>query len=1518
MGADNSRKRKKNVENIEKANGKTIISRSKRIKKGNCVNRNEAIKYNKFLLKMFDSDVEIGISEWNKLLKESIIVTDFNTSIPHLRMFEKMISKLSKKYFGSELENFFTDLINELEFIDVSVITLIFEWCFILYWQRKCLLKNQIRGNLSYEIIKNIVTGVINGSARNCLIFLICCDIGISKKFFLPNSHLIGWIENTNYFGDVNLLQENIWKFSSDILENFRIESQKCNKKFKLSLIDNICLCDVDSFLQNNEINIKLFEKIHSYFDNVKLLSLFISSLHYYSSYKSKIFPYFIEILLNSQTIGDNDSFGVNLKSNKKNCQCISKTNSPSPVLDPYELIVYTMISLILSYYGIEYDVSNEFNILYEESYNILHYLTKSDQANGSSFFIKRSQNHIEIINELLARFGEHPVFKQTINFEFFQLNGVDSFVLLVFNSILKIFKSKDISNVRDSKSNKYILLGEILVTLLFLTILHPNTTDFTIIYLLKKLYQDLYSFGFLLIGSCISLLFKKDIFSDGISKRVQLNILNFRGIHVVNSHIFPYIQFFNCIYHLISGGSMNYKLVNTIFQLFEGNFLQYFNENTKSENIDKVELSLSINISLTLNSVYLKLLEFFSLNPSLCKLFFEIKFKNQLKSTQKTGLKEIKDVYNTLNYNNKPSLLDIFDKLSSKENETGVDNILVSDDLKYEQSQFEISKQLNSISMCYSTMIHILGIIYIPIIKRANMSIYKFNYNITPPGFLLNNYRINDGYIGLENVISLIQKESFEIPKQFCIEFLEEIVYYCKLTNQQNPFEIDRFIVSNALEVTNSTCKNISSFIHTCKNDKLIRENCFSCCIDSYLEYLGIINSMKTIKEKRFDYCFSKSWVNHGTIISLITLIGGRMDVYGMNKLLESEINTSVDFSDEPLKFYINSLPIGLLSELIRILFSEIKDDTNIRKESADIQRILFRSLLIYLLYLVIKNKMFEEFILKLDLENLIIRLCNLFTFRVESLSTNINNNGYFINENSNFSTPSNKKLPTDRDVEYEHILGDYYSPKSTNSKNSYFSTPKVKRITPVVISVSNKSNKSLTDLDMSTYNFNSNSYIALKEQNHSDSSIFHLKIILNTIIIIHELKLIRNTNYFIVSDDGIHSTIEEFTLDILEKTLFFLLPSNTFSKGSIFNTARILENNTQNNYLDTICECSENSEAEEIENSNENEKINSKSHFSVSSINKKAFIPFSLNEDDFSKDWYIETVISLIRYLFNNTNSIRDISSLITDIASKTVMWNRKYNKKVILKVFNEILKFTFDYFYDDLTEISLCLLRNNSAQLLSSVKFVFVALLDQNSKLINNTLNELPSIHALNELEELHDTIFLFHSITEIFDLCFEILIHKESIFSDKDNIWIKNAISFMERGIEALNTELLKMERIIVPPKVDAVDNQFTENYSENDNVYRHESEEIWNEYINNCSLMLGECEYTIELISMSWVSPNKDLPTNEKNKGSKEIDDDLSSFITFEECDEGILQGNDSYTDIKLTSHWNTFIKSLFL
>ncbi|KAK6588112.1 hypothetical protein RS030_7943 [Cryptosporidium xiaoi] len=1521
MKVDNSRKRKKEVKDVGEVNKKKIHAlKSKRTRKTNHANRSGAVTYNKFLLKMFESDVEVGVSEWLQLLRESIIVTDFNTSIPHLRLFEKMISKISRIYFGSELISFFEKLITKLEAIDAPVITLMFEWCFMLYYEKKFLLKNQIRENLSYDIIKNVLTGIIGGNVRNYLIFLICCDNNTSRKYFFPNSHLKDWMENTGGISNVNDLQDDIWKFSLGVLENIRVENKKSNIIFKLSLVDSLCMCDANGFFEENiKIDIKFFEKICSYFDNSELLVLFVNSLYYHLPYKSKICSYFIEILLNSQIIRTNNTISIDskTKSGKKACACYSGNCLPPSALDPYELIVYTIISLVFSYYGIKYDISSDFNVLYEESYNILHYLTENEQANSSFFFIHKSQEHIETINELLAKFGGHPIFKQNINFDFFQLDCVNSFVLLVFDSILSIFKSKDIHTESNTKHSKDTVIEEILLTSLFLTILHPNTTDFTIIYLLKKLYQDLYSFGFLLIGSCISLLFKKDIFPDRISKTLQLNILNFRSLHVINSYVFPYVQFFNCIYHLISRSSKNYRLVNTIFQLFEGNFLQYFDENTRNKDIDEVELHLSINISLTLNSVYLKLLEFFSLNPLLCKLFFETKFKNQVNSAHKVGLKEIKITYNILNHS-KPSLLDIFNKLSSSENDINGDNIPTTDDLKCNQSQFEISKQINLISMCYSTMIHILGIVYIPVIKRANMSIYTFNYNITPFGFLLSDFHMNNGNIYLESV-SLIQKESFEIPVRFCIEFLDEILNYCKLTNQQSLFEIDRFIVTRELKATNSASnyKCISNFTHTCISDKTIPENCFSCCIDSYLEYLGIINSIKSIKGKCSNYYFSKSWVNHGTIICLITLIGGRIDVYGTNRLLESEISTFIEFFDETSKFNIDSLSSELLSELIKMLLFEIKDEINIRKESGDIQRVLFRSLLIYLLNLAIKNRVLEEFILKLDFQGLIIKLCNLFAFRVECLSTNINN-GYFIQEANSFSTPNKNKLPNDGDIEGEYIFGDYYSPKSTNSKNTYLSTPRIKKVTPVIISRSSQTNKSLANLDLFSSNTGTNSYIALKSENNSDSPIFHLKTILNTITTILELKLTRNANHSIVLGNGLHSTMEEFTIDILEKTLFFLLPSNTFSKGSIFNTAKIVENDSQSTYLDTICECSENSEAEEIENPNENEKINSKSHFSVGNINKQTFIPFSLNEDDFSKNWYVEIVTSLIRYLFNNINSVRDISGLITDIASKTVMWNRKDNKTIIFKVCKEILKFTFDYFYDDLAEISLCLLRNNGSQLLSSVKFVFVALLDQNSKLIDSTLIELPSIYALSELEELYEIILLFHNLSGIFDICFEILIQKENIFSDKDDIWIKSAISFMVRGIEALNTELSKMERIIVPPKIDTVDGQFTD-YSENENIYEgHDSEETWNRYINNCSSMLGECEYTIELISMNWVSSNKNTPNNERNKSSKEIDDDLNGFITFEECDEGILLGDESYTDIKLTPHWSTFIKSLFL
>ncbi|OII73022.1 uncharacterized protein cubi_02253 [Cryptosporidium ubiquitum] len=1555
------RRKKKRVRNTDvKENHHTFNEEKKNYKKCRAV---RSVQYsNVFLKKTFQNKAKFEMEDWIQLFLKSLIVKDFMSTIPHFRIFERMLSITSKHITGSKLKSFFAEFISRMEALDISVIPLFFEWCYVLYRQKLNLSKNQIRKNIRHDILRDALVGIVSGKARNYIIMLISCDLEISTKYLFPNSQISNWKEEfEEYFEDkysLRDLRDDFWSFALQIFKSLAEENSIHDSLFEFILHnERTCLCKIDDWIienLNRSTQIEWFKENSSFLSNNKLLLILFSSFINFFPFTLEFFPLTIELILNTKIEKCNTKTqpNYNIKSEHLDCSCVHNKISFNSFNEIYNLMMYLISSFIFIYYGIEYEQFDEFNLIYEESFNILHYLTSSGKNYSSSFYKYDISNHLFQIEQLINQFRKHPsLIVKVQEFSNQIINNNNSFIILVFKSILNIYKfrNKQDNLINNENYRKNEIFEEILITLLFLVILNPNTSDDAILYLFNSIYEELYSFGFLLIGSCMTLLYKKDIFPEGISKRVQLNISNFRSIHLINSRNFPYIQFMNCIYHLISRNIENFRVINMIFQLLEGNYLQYIRNVPQiiDSKKDREENNLSINISLTLTSIYMKLLEFFHLNPSLCKLFFEMKHYIRKSGSINQKTFEDSDFTNLTKFNPKVSLLKVFNQLlASKEPYISKNFFCEPEDKLIGSFQnINASNDLNIFRMNYTTMIHLLAILYIPVIKRVNMSLYKFKYSIYPSKYIIGeDTYFNDSECEFNDKIFEIEHQGVSIPKQFCIEFLEEVINYCKNLGIESPFDIDRFILKNAFDTSsiNINGQSISSLIHTCENDKN-KKKCFVCCIDSYAEYLGIINAFQLIGEEAYqNYYVSKSWVNHAIIISIVTIINSNINIDETNGINLSEIKTLIRLSNKMEHSFYNNLTFELLKELINILINEIKDDTVIIKESGDPQRILFRSLMIYLLIVMSRNEIGKTILSNIDFHHLLVRLCYLFSFRIECLATNIYKNiethgtNELINSFDGIYTPNIRRTPNSSNGD---INDGNITPLTVTSKKSCNTiTPtNKKRITPIIVSRNGSANgKSISMIDEHT-NKNTNGIpnLALKDDTKSYSCIFHLKIILNAINVIRELipqnlNTVDNKNDLLrEKNNGIQDSSTEFVLNIMEGSLFFLLPSNTISKRSIFN-CNIIGTNNEFNYqgLNTIHEGSESSEAEEIDNLSEIDKQSSQLRNTKFKIFMPTNIPYLLNDDDFSKDWYMEIVIYLIKFIINNTQLVKDISSIITDIASRITLWNRRDNKLLIFNVCVEVFKFSYDYFYDELPEISLCMLRNSGFQLLQSIKFVFVAILDQNSLLVDNTLNDLPSINAMIELESLHRVIFVFNNLVGIFEICFQILFFNGSSVTDRDNLWLRNAINLIEIGIETLSAELSKMERIKLPPKMDD-DSEFLDgdenitNYTEDLEELKYAfSKELWNGMILECNKLLRECEYVHSLISSNWFDPNssEQSSSNKQNKNCniKEIDDDLDNFITFEQCDEGILQENESYSDIKLTPHWNTFIKSLFL
>ncbi|KAH8584450.1 uncharacterized protein ELE39_002544 [Cryptosporidium sp. chipmunk genotype I] len=1550
--------KKKRARNVDiKKNYSAFNEEKKNFKKSRPI---RSVSYsNVFLKKMFENKTEFEMEDWIQLFLKSIVIKDFMNTIPHFRIFERMLSITSKHITGSKLKSFFADFIIRMEDLDVSVISLFFEWCYILYRQKLNFSKNKIREDIRYEILRDALLGIASGKARNYIIMLICCDLEISTKYLFPNSQISNWKEELEeYFEEkyfLKDLKDDLWSFALQVFKSLAEENSIRESLFELKLSDErTCLCKIDDWIIENSsrsTHIEWFRENSNFLSNNKLLLILFSSFINFFPFTVEFFPLTVELILNTKIENCNSKIQFNSKfeNERSYCSCEHDKISFKSCNEIYNLVIYLISSFIFIYYGIEYEYLDGFNVIYEESFNILDYLTSGGKNDNSSFYKYELSSHLLQMKRLINHFRKHPsliIKMEEISSQIIENNN--SFIVLIFNSILNIYKfrNKQSNLVNNEHNDKNEIFEEILITLLFLVILHPNTSDDTILYLFNNIYEELYSFGFLLIGSCMTLLYKKDIFPERISKRVQLNISNFRNIHLINSQNFPYIQFMNCTYHLISRNIENFRIINMIFQLLEGNYLQYIRNvplviDSKKNSEDN---NLSINISLTLTSIYMKLLEFFHLNPSLCKLFFEMKQHIQTSDSMNRNFFYENDLTKLAKCNPKVSLLGIFNQLSENREFYTSKNLICEPKNKLIENLQNINalNDSNIFKMNYSTMIHLIAILYIPIIKRVNMSLYKFKYSIHPSNYLMGEDTcFNNSECEFNDKIFEIEQQGVSIPKQFCIEFLEEVIKYCKNFDIESPFDIDRFILKSALDNSsvNINSQSISSLIHTCEIDN--KKKCFVCCIDSYAEYLGIINAFQSIGEVYQSYYISRSWVYHAIIISIVTIINSSIIIDGVNRVDGSEIKTLIRISNKIEYSFYNNLNFELLEELINILINEIKDDPAIMRESGDPQRILFRSLLIYLLIIVLNNEIGQTILSNIDFQYLLVKLCHLFSFRIECLATNVYKNietdgtNELINSFDEFSTPNIRRTANSSncDINDENI-----TPFSLSSKKSCNTITPInkKRITPIIISRNSSANKkSISILDEQTNNnTNKLTNLALKEDTKSYSCIFHLKIILNAVNIIREfipqnLSTVNNNDLLGGKFTGVQDSNTEFILNIMENSLFFLLPSNTISKKSIFNFNYINETNNGNNNqdLNTINEVSEISEAEEIDNLSETDKQSSQNRNLKCKNFVKTNIPYLLNDDDFSKEWYMEIIIYLIKFIINNTKLVKDISNIITDIASRITLWNRKENKVLIFNVCAEVLKFSHDYFYDELPEISLCILRNSGFQLLQSIKFVFVAILDQNSLLIESTLNDLPSIHAMVELESLHKVIFIFSRLVGVFEICFQIIFFNGNNLADKDNFWLRNAINLIEMGVETLSTELSKMERIKFPPKM--VDDEEFFDGDENvnatgnlDELKCESSNEAWNVLILDCSNMLRECEYVHNLISFNWVDPNS-LEQSRSNKGNnncniKEIDDDLGNFITFEQCDEGILQENESYSDIKLTPHWNTFIKSLFL
>ncbi|KAJ1609513.1 transmembrane domain-containing protein [Cryptosporidium canis] len=1491
-----------------------------------------------FLRKMFEYNPKFEMEDWILLFTRSITVKDFMSLIPHFRMFERMLSITSKQITGSKLKSFFSEFIDRMGSLDVSVIPLFFEWCYVLYRQKLIFSKNRIREALRYEILKNALLGIMHGNARNFIIMLIGCDLNTSKKYLFPNSQISNWNEEFEAYGDceysLEFLQKNFWSFGLDIFRSLAKENSMKGSSFELMLSrESTCLCKLDDWITNNSEQtdkIRWFNKKSRFLTNNNLLLILFSSFIKNVSFAIEFFPIAVELVLKTNVKYCNSNIGPDssLKYEISACSYDHKVSFISTNI-LYDLIVYSISTYILDYYVVIDEKVREFNIIYEESFNILSWLTAINDNDYSSFYKYSSSSHLLRIHEFIEHFGSNPALAIGSREFYYKKNKIFSpLVILVFNSILNVYRLRDIQyNLIEGEDHE--LLEEILITFLFLAILHPSTPDETIIYLLNTVYDELYSFGFLLIGFCTTLLFRKNVYSSGMPKRVQLNISNFRYIHLIDFRTLPSIHLINCAYNLVSKDMDNFKTIYMIVQQLENCYLRFIRMIPKVTESKRTrgEIGVCNNISQTLMLLYMKLFEFFHLNPSIRSLFCKMKHCPQEMNLDFQILEEEDDFIMT-NYRPKVSLLDIFPNKSNFK-DTYNPNIIsqLTNHNKGEKTNTIVGTNfIQNNKMNYTTMVHLLAILYTPIIKRVDKPIYKFKYSICSDSYLIGEkvcFDRSESEFDEWVYNSLIQESS--VPKKFCIEYLEEVIKYCRNNRKISPFEIERFIIKNPLDTfdISSGEKSFASHFHTCENDKS-QGKCFMCCIDLHSEYLGIINELQQIGGRHKNYHLTKKWANHATIISIIQIIDGCIYIDDAYDVKCPEINTNIRFSKNARSYRYDNIGLKLLKDLIGMLMYEISDANIIKRESGDNQRIIFRSILINLLIILLGDEIGREILSNFDLHRLLVGLCYLFSFRIKCLTTDICDNIEIGESNELSSLSEESSTPFIRtsssssgDCDDEN---DIHSTVPNNPQN--VATPMTKRrITPIVISSSsNKRSFSSINKNMGECK-NGAPCLALREDSNVHSCIFNLKIILNAISTIHEMILqdyTFNDKKVAKKLYGIQTSDTELVLNVLENCLFFLLPSNTISRRSIMNYESVDSTESEINLQDSNAKCSisRSSVTEESDNISDLEQdliLGSTNN----PISGQTNVHYLLNSGDFSKEWYIEIVIYLIRFILDNNRLIKDISSMISDIASRIVLLSHMDNRLLIFKVSIEIIRFCHDYLYEELPEISLCLLRNFGFQLLQPIKFVFVAILDKNS-LFDNTIASFPSKYSKYELEALHKLILIFNNMAITFDLCFRIIFQSRQM-TKKDFLWLDNAVNLIDAGIDTLRTEVIKMGRIQLPPIAYSV----IEIYDRNTNFYRRRNHklnnippgEIWDTNLIECAKVLRECEYIYNTLNYNRTTHTNEQPTD---NNLAELGADLGSFITFEQCDEGVLQRNRSYLDLKITPYWNTFIKSLFL
>ncbi|OII76127.1 hypothetical protein cand_007160 [Cryptosporidium andersoni] len=1489
-----------------------------------------------FLGRMSTGNISITVNDWIELFVEAIRIVGVKSRMPYLKVFEKMLSKLSMELEIVQICFFFEDLFKKLQPIDIAAIPLILEWCFVLHNQSLNLTKNPLRKCLHPKILRYVIHGVVHNSIRNCLILVLSSNIHLNSLYLFPNNHLEYWLQEfghyLNHLDSPSLERYNLdlWIFVYSIMDEMQIEH---NRNLNICLFDTLCICDYETWIidkENFQTSIKWFRKRHDVMSTTKIALIIL-----YQCRTSNLFCniFFVHCISLWRFFRNHINLSLDKKKTNKriheDCRCsLSSINT-----NFLPLIMATTLQWILSSYSLNNKNIEDLLQLYQESTDILNTLVELSEYQ----FREKILDHLNYIKELTILDSNMSCFSNEFDYkpgdfilEYFDTfsKTLDSIILkspmqLIIESLLQMYKIHKDDDEIDKK--------RVCLVLIFLILLNPRTENSVLLWVFERSIEI--SNGHFELGIYLASLLKKNIFPLNISKAVQLNILNFRSIHLINSQLFPYLQLFLVINNLKVENIPKFRAVHKVLDLCEKTLYQHFVHLAFANINSGNDIKTPINITFTIISLYLKLLFFFSENIQIASVFLHWRSKFFVR---KGSLK--KDVFaNSIKKLINTSLLDIVEKLTIKNEEYDKESDKHDDDmeiLEYRENNRYISdspivksrtfsqeltfeNNLKLSNFVCSCIPHILGVIYTPLIQRGHMSLYSFEYMILPD---LSGFDDSDAF-----------NNRYYISAKFGIHFLQKIIEYC---GKQSIFDQDEFtglinVESNISELeqanTQVNCIFPINQMHTCE----ILGRCFICDLYSYMEYLGI---MKTI-EKSKSFNISKPWIIHLSILSLISILNGYFNIEEMQYSEPSKVQTIFSLTSVRLRSSIQEMLLHFSFEDVYILlWNELLDDEIIIKEIYDIQRITFRSLLIYLFGSYINNQSTNGNLVNqkdgtgyyfgsIPISSYIIGLCRLFSLRLQCLVTDTKRSTIPIHTSSISPTISRNRSNT----------SDATPPRTNSNK---------RRITPIIVTSSQSPISSTSPTSNSRHFFLSNGnersedqYYEVQKINDCNTIIFHVSTLLSVIADTCEI--------YCQNDHNLIAKVRDF----IEEALFLLLPSNSLGKNPIFTVeTNCTNNNFQNNgfyslnknELNTISEQDENiSEADEVaiedDISNTNSYQNTQYLFnkterslqeSIKIPNTKTFnsnLSFTLpliNTRKSREQWYETILLIILRSTMYNT-PLHDIPSLITEIASRTALWNNYDSKKLLYNTSFELIKYCTDILYDELPEISLRLIRHYGPSILPSIQFIFVALLDKNSLFINKQLNEIPLINIHSEFECFHHFISGFLNLIHIIESSFELATSSpDNETVQKDYKWIKCVICLLNRSIEVLQMEIFRLERIPIPM---SLENQ--ENCATYQDVQEVSINSYWQDLLLECNEMLKYCQ-TIE----TWILKYWDnCEISQYKLKSSNIQDigDLDEFITFDECEEGILQenlflDNASYNDCKLTPHWTTFIKSMFL